>query len=145
MSDLPIHYNNEVTPTPAKVTECVNFASKYYNVNPSVIRAIIAVEGGKIGTMSRNSNGTYDMGIMQINTIHIKDLRKRFPTLNLTRKKISNGACVNIFLAVDILNRRIKENSNYWLGVGSYHSKTPKYRNRYLKKIYKAYKRIVSP
>lgn len=144
MIDLPSSLPEEVTPTPQKITECVNFAARYHKVNPSVIRAIIAVENGKIGTMSKNSNGTYDMGIMQINTIHIRDLKNRYPTLNLSWEKISKGACVNIFLGTDILSRRIKEASSYWVGVGNYHSKTLKYRKRYLKKVYEAYKKIVN-
>ncbi len=125
--------------------DCVNYSAKYFNIHPYVIKALIVVEGGKNGTMSKNSNGTYDMGIMQINTIHLPALQKKYP--NITWKDIATNTCINIGVGTSILNDRLKEIKNkedFWIGVGNYHSKTPKYRNRYLEKVYVAYKKIIN-
>lgn len=49
-------------PVPEQVlTECVSTASRTYGVPEVVIRAILMVEGGKVGTMSRNTNGSYNL------------------------------------------------------------------------------------
>lgn len=140
--DLP---PNLPAPIPASATvieSCVSASAKHFKIHPSVIKAIIEVEGGKVGTMSKNSNGTYDMGIMQINTIHLVEIKRKFPSVGW--KELAYKPCVNIGIASWILSKRIKEAGQLWRGVGNYHSKTPKYRMAYLKKIYSAYKRQLS-
>nr|WP_229650316.1 lytic transglycosylase domain-containing protein [Vibrio splendidus]MCC4882976.1 lytic transglycosylase domain-containing protein [Vibrio splendidus] len=134
-------------PPPKEVSEsvierCVSYSANHFDINKNVIKSIVLVEGGKAGTMSRNSNGTYDMGIMQINTIHLPDIKKKYPTV--TWKDVAYDPCINIGIGSWILSQRLKEASSYWVGVGNYHSKTPKFRNRYLKKIYAAYRGVVS-
>lgn len=127
------------------IERCVSYSANYFNINKNVIKSIIIVEGGKAGTMSRNSNGTYDMGIMQINTIHLPDIRRKYPTV--TWREVAYDPCINIGIGTWILSQRlseVKDRQDYWIGVGNYHSKTPKYRNRYLKKIYAAYRGVLS-
>lgn len=124
--------------------KCINYSAKYFNVHPYIIKSIVVVEGGKNGTMSRNSNGTYDMGIMQINTIHLPEIKKKYPSL--TWRDVAYKPCVNIGIGTSILRDRLNElkpGQDIWRGVGNYHSKTPKYRDRYLNKIYKAYEGII--
>ena len=129
-------------PVPPSVMEkCVNYSARYFKIDPLVIKSIAEVEGGKIGTMSRNSNGTYDMGIMQINAIHLPDIKRKYP--KLTWRDIAYRPCVNIGIGSWILKQRLVETSDFWKGVGNYHSKTPKYRKRYLSKIYPVYKKLL--
>lgn len=128
---------------PAYVIEyCTNYASQRFGVHPLVIRSIIEVEGGKMGTVSKNSNGTYDLGIMQINTIHLKDIESNFPGIDATL--LINSPCANIAVGTWILSSRIKEAPDLWTGVGNYHSRTPKYHNRYLKKVDRIYRRLLN-
>lgn len=141
MFELPDDLPRPVKPSDKVINTCVNAASRHFSIHPAVIKSIIAVEGGKIGTMSRNSNGTYDMGIMQINTIHLPDIKRKFPSIGW--REVAYKPCVNIGIGSWILSQRMKETSNYWKGVGNYHSKTPKFRKIYLKKIYKAYKKEI--
>jgi soluble lytic murein transglycosylase-like protein len=82
------------------------------------------------------------MGIMQINTIHLPDINRSFPGKGW--RDVAFSPCINIGIGTWILAQRMSETSNYWEGVGNYHSKTPKYRTIYLKKVYKAYKRLLA-
>ena len=128
---------------PARIVNaCVNHAARHFRIHPAVIHAIIDVEGGKIGTMSKNTNGTYDMGIMQINTIHLPDIYAAYPTVS-SWEHVAYQPCTNIAIGTWILSKKIKGAPDLWTGVGHYHSKTKKYKKAYLKKIYKAYKRII--
>jgi len=55
--------------------QCIVPASTYHTVNPYVLRAILKVESGlKSGALGKNQNGSVDIGIGQINSIHLKEL-----------------------------------------------------------------------
>lgn len=113
--------------------QCIVAASRKYDVHPLVILSILKVENGKIGTLSRNTNGTYDLGPMQINTINIDFLKKEFP--GLTWKHLTYDLCTSVFAGTFFLKERIEEADKYWEGVGNYHSKTPSLRQKYLNKV----------
>lgn len=121
---------------------CIVSASRKYDVHPLVILSIMKVENGKIGTLSKNSNGTFDLGPMQLNTINIDFLGREFP--GLTWKHVAYDLCTNIFVGTYFLKQKIEEADSYWDGVGNYHSKTPKYRKRYLSKVIPKYKEFVA-
>ncbi len=141
MLDLPPNLPDPYSPTPVQMNMCINFASQRYKVNPLVIKAITIVEGGKIGTFSKNTNNTYDIGIMQINSIHLPDIKRKFP--NVGASELAYNTCVNIAIGTWILHQRLSETDNFWEGVGNYHSKTPAKRRAYLSKIYPAYKELL--
>lgn len=136
----PIHVKTLTLPDSTR-EKCVNAASRHFRINKMVIDSIIDVEGGKIGTVSKNSNGSFDLGIMQINTIHLSNIKKHFPTVDAT--DLVYKPCINIAIGTWILSERLKETDSFWIGVGNYHSKTPKYRTRYLQKIFAAFKKRV--
>lgn len=126
--------------TSKEAERCIVTASRKYGVYPLVIMSIMKVEGGKIGTLSKNSNGTFDLGVMQLNTINIPELKNVFP--GLTWKHLAYDLCTNIHAGTYLLSERIKEADDYWEGVGNYHSKTPSLRRKYLAKVVPAYKRF---
>jgi soluble lytic murein transglycosylase-like protein len=138
MFELPPNLPPPIAATSVQVNMCINFASKRYQVNPLVIKAITVVEGGKIGMFSKNTNGTYDIGIMQINSIHLPEISKNFPKIGAY--ELAYNPCVNIAIGSWILKKRLSETNDFWTGVGNYHSKTPSKRKTYLKKIYPVYK-----
>ena len=47
---------------------CMLAVAAYYGLPPRVLPAIQAVEGGQVGTASRNTDGSEDLGVMQVNT-----------------------------------------------------------------------------
>ncbi|WP_249215608.1 lytic transglycosylase domain-containing protein [Burkholderia contaminans] len=59
----------------AALADCFDDAASFHHVNPVILRAIAIVEsGGKTDATNRNSNGSVDYGMMQINSIHLPSL-----------------------------------------------------------------------
>lgn len=136
---IPPNLPPAVDPAPQVIEQCVAKAAGHFGVHPLVIYAIIDVEGGKAGTVSKNTNGSYDLGIMQINTIHMPEVYSEF---GLKWQHVAYHPCINIGIGTWLLSRRIKEaDGDLWKGVGNYHSKTPKYHKAYMKRVTAAYKR----
>ncbi|MFK8770353.1 lytic transglycosylase domain-containing protein [Aeromonas caviae] len=118
-----------------EILSCLDKASQKNNVDRNIMLAIMAVEGGVVGTQSPNSNKTFDYGIMQINDITIEDLRKRF-NMNYTIEQIRDSACTNIDVSAMVLAQKIKEaGGNVMKGVGDYNSRNEPAHSVYLKKI----------
>lgn len=143
MFDLPPNLPDPVDPPASAVHQCVEYAAQGYGVHPFVIMAVLQVENGKIGTVSKNSNGSYDLGLMQLNTINLPAISSEFP--GVTWREVTYSPCVNIGVGTWFLSERIREvNGDVWRGVGNYHSKTPKYHRRYLNKVQSKYRDIVA-
>ena len=123
---------------------CFLWASSYYKVPTSVLLSIAQVEGGRIGTVSGNTNGTQDLGPMQINTIWLPDLARRTNQSPQTvRYRLITDGCYNVSIGAWILQRNIVESGNVWTGVAHYHSRTPYLGNRYLLKVYDRHQIVV--
>lgn len=123
---------------------CAIKAGKYYDVSPYLVQTVLQIEGGVKGSKVRNSNGTYDYGPMQINTIWIKEL-ERLENIKVKEQDLINDVCYNIHIGTWILSSRISEvNGDVWRGLGNYHSKTRKFHDRYLGHARKAYSDILS-
>ena len=122
--------------------QCIVRASREFDVHPLVIKAVMLTENGKPGMVNRNTNGTYDVGPMQLNTINIPSLRKKFPWL--TPNLLANNTCANIIAGSYFLSEKIKEAGSVVEGVGNYHSKTDKYHQRYLGRFKPIFRKLVA-
>lgn len=119
------------------LNQCVSQASQVHGIHPIFIKTLIAVEGGQIGTNMRNTNNTYDMGVMQINTVNFKAINKKF---GYSMRDLIIDPCKNIMAGTWLLWLRMQETpKKLWVAVGNYHSKTPAKRHNYLSKVEKAY------
>lgn len=128
-----------VYPVPEPVmSRCVAVAAKTYNIPPIVLRALHRQEGGKIGTISRNTDGSFDLGPMQINTINLPAIKSAFPFL--TWRHIVYEPCVNVMVSAWFLRQKIDgRGGNLFEGVGDYHSRTPAKRIVYLRSFLRHY------
>lgn len=135
-------YSGETPMTLDELNYCVDQAvERYENVNPLMLKTLISVEGGQIGTVRRNTDKSYDVGPMQINTIHADQVKKTF---GYSMREIALDGCKNIMVGASLLSGHLKQNSNkLWLSMGNYHSKTPSRRRIYLKKIAESYLALV--
>ena len=100
-----------------------------------LLHAIAKTEGGKTGTVSRNRNGSVDMGVMQVNSIHLSSAPHKFLSRGITAQQLINDDCVNIAAGASILRYEIDRAKDFWSGVASYHSKTPQFASIYLEKV----------
>lgn len=106
---------------------CVAPAAEHHGVNPSILRAILSIESGmRADVVSRNKNGSVDLGIAGINSIHFNDLAKH----GITPQKLMDP-CVSTYVAAWKLSKHMARFGNTWYGVAAYHSKTPYFNARY--------------
>ncbi|MGI4808324.1 MAG: lytic transglycosylase domain-containing protein [Janthinobacterium lividum] len=106
---------------------CMALVAQIYALPPRVLPAIQRVEGGQPGLVRTNTNGSQDLGIMQINTIWLPHLagysRLSQPEV---RDRLLNNACYNIAAAGLIMRTYLDETAGDLLrAVGNYHSHTP--------------------
>ena len=87
------------------------------------------MEGGRVGQTVRNTNATYDIGPMQINSSWLGKVAK----LGITRDQVLNNACINIGVAAWIFVQEWQRSpNNVGLAMARYHSPTARHQHRYL-------------
>jgi len=121
--------------SPEQISQCFQNAGAYYRVSPTLLWGIAKVESGfNPFAFNRNANGTYDIGIMQVNSSHIPKLKK----LGLKDEKMLWDPCYNIYVGAWVLSHCIKQHGYTWEAVGCYNAKTQWKRVKYSQKVYKA-------
>lgn len=115
---------------------CLMLAAQTYEVPPAVLVGIYKVEGGSVGQEVRNTNGSYDMGPMQINTIWLPDLADRWDvSTDTARRWVRDDACTNVGVAAWILGNHLKETGSLSKAIAHYHSRTPFHGKTYKSKV----------
>ena len=114
---------------------CLMMASQTYSVPPAVMVGIMQVEGGRVGQQVLNTNGSYDLGPMQINTIWVPRLASYWGVNEATAKRwIRDDPCTNMGVSAWILRRHMNETGSLSKAIAYYHSRTPSlgysYKNR---------------
>ncbi|GAB5390225.1 MAG: hypothetical protein Alpg2KO_31930 [Alphaproteobacteria bacterium] len=119
---------------------CLMAVSSNYQVPLPVMQAILTVEGGKVGTVSQNTNGSRDMGPMQINSIWLPELAAKLGrTEPQVEYALTHDGCFNATVGAWILSKHIRDTGNVWRGVARYHSRTPDLGAAYLRRVQVAY------
>jgi hypothetical protein len=112
---------------PRQPDDCVTQAAIYHSVSPWILRAIIQVESSfNPNALNKNNNGTVDVGIAQINSMHLKELGK----YGIGQRELMNG-CISSYVAAWHLRKQVVAYGNTWFAVGAYHSATPCFNQRY--------------
>jgi hypothetical protein len=106
---------------------CMAAAAAFYHLPPRVLPSIQAVEGGRPGLIQPNSNGTADLGLMQVNTIWVGPLaRYAHMTEQAVMQRLIDDPCFNITASAAIMQLYMLEaRGDLMLAVGYYHSHTP--------------------
>ncbi len=120
--------------------DCFSDAAAYEHVNPTVLRAISVVEShNNPHAINKNTDGSTDLGLMQINTIHVPELNR----YGIHKRDLMQG-CKSIYVGAWLLHRSMKRYGNTWKAVGGYHSATPVYRDEYALKVRHAVAQLAS-
>lgn len=110
---------------------CWEDVGRRYNINPYLLAAIAKTESNfNANAVRKNTNGTRDIGVMQINSIHLPELAK----YGVLESHLYDP-CTNIAVGAWLLSRRQVDYGNTWEAVGSYHSKTPAFKWKYAEKV----------
>lgn len=116
---------------------CMALVAQIYTLPPRVLPAIQHVEGGQPGLVRANTNGTQDLGIMQINTIWLPYLSVYTHLQQAeVRDRLLTRSCFNIAAAGLIMRICLDETAGDLLrAVGNYHSHTTHLNQNYQAKV----------
>ena len=125
------------------LVKCLLAASLQNQVPPEALLAIMEVEGGRSGLEVKNANGSFDMGLMQINSCWLPEVAQKW---NITQKKartlLKEDDCFNLWVAAFILKTKIREGGgNLLQGIVRYNNANPEYGHPYRDKVIHAYHR----
>lgn len=118
--------------------ECINQAAVMYSVPATLIISVLKVEGGRNGMAKPNSNGSFDYGPMQINSIWLPKIKP----YGYTKETLQFNPCANVYVGTWILSQRIADSPNFWRGVGAYHSYTVSENIPYQHKVWHTYQAL---
>lgn len=111
---------------------CFDEAGSIYNISPRLLWAIAKVESEfRPNAMNRNTDGSYDYGLMQINSSWARVLgNELWSSLG--------DPCTNVKVGAWILSNSIRKHGYTWEAVGSYNASQKHKRAKYARKVYKA-------
>ena len=126
-----------VSLSPATIQSCILAAANVYREPPALLLILLNVEGGTLGAVSQNTNGTVDIGPMQINQIWLPTLARHWRlTVPQTYAELENNFCANLVAGTWILHKAIKAaDGHLWRGVAYYHSHTRVFESEYLRAV----------
>ncbi len=106
---------------------CMVAAATFYHLPPRVLPSIQAVEGGRLGSVHIDADGSQDLGLMQVNTRWLQPLsRVTALTPAVVRVRLIADGCFNIAAGAAIMRTYLNETrGDLMLAVGYYHSHTP--------------------
>lgn len=126
-------YANEL-PIDTRIN-CGIQASLKYGIPIDILLAISSIENGEIGKAYRNKNGSIDYGVMQINSIYIKELKETY-NKDIKLEELLYNTCYAFEIAAFKISKHLKIDKGTFLSkIANYHSKTPDLNKKYQTKI----------
>ncbi|UOB22760.1 transglycosylase SLT domain-containing protein [Pseudomonas orientalis] len=127
---------------------CWDEVARRYDFEPQLLQAIAAVESGYRAEAinAANANGTYDIGLMQINSSHLPRLLK----LGITEERLVNEPCLSVEVGASILAEFVQRFGYNWTAVGSYNvgpgagAERDALRLRYAEKVWARYEDLMA-
>jgi soluble lytic murein transglycosylase-like protein len=112
---------------------CWEQAATRYAVNPYLLYAIAKTESGlNPSAINRNKNGSYDLGLMQINSSWFPTLRR----FGIDEQQLLDP-CTSVHVGAWILAQNMQRMGNTWEAVGAYNASKSDLRMKYALKVYK--------
>jgi len=116
---------------PRAYADCFDEAARYQKVNPLILRAIAWQESrNRPDALHKNTNGSTDYGLMQINSVHLPTLKQ----YGISSDTLMDP-CKNVYIAAWHLRQQMNKYGNTWQAVGAYHSQKPSLRDKYAQQI----------
>ena len=110
---------------------CFEEAGAMYGIAPKLLWTISKGESNfNPAAVNFNTNGSYDFGLMQINSSWAPILRK----MGISWESLADP-CTNVKVGAWVLARCVRDYGYTWAAVGCYNSRTPAKRDRYAARI----------
>lgn len=125
---------------------CWDDVARRYDIEPELLQAIAAVESWYQAQAlnTGNSDGSRDIGLMQINSMHLPRLLKQ----GITQERLLSEPCLSIEVGASILAEFIQRFGYNWTAIGSYNAGAAPEREalrlRYARKIWARYEVLVA-
>jgi soluble lytic murein transglycosylase-like protein len=125
------------------LANCWEQAGARYDIDPLLLYAIGEQESGlRADALNFNKDGSYDMGLMQINSRHLPRLAK----LGIREEQLKRDACVSVMVGASILSEFRQRFGGTWEAVGAYNagssSRAHKTRIKYSLRVWNRYQRL---
>lgn len=113
---------------------CVQTIAQARGLPASVLYGILEQEGGKPGLVRTNKNQSKDVGVTQINTRWLDELRKKY---GIRMEQVRDDPCFAVDVSGYILQIEMKRTKgDFWRAIGNYHSRSPEHHWKYLNQIH---------
>ncbi|GAC1632180.1 MAG: hypothetical protein NVS9B10_26360 [Nevskia sp.] len=127
---------------------CLSRMAARFGVPQALLAAVREQEGGRVGGWNANADGSFDYGIMQINSRWLPQLELQ----GYSAKVLTYDACASIAAGAWILSNALADAGvwrkdaadphAYWRAVGRYHSRTPSLNRAYAEGVWARYSRL---
>jgi soluble lytic murein transglycosylase-like protein len=109
---------------------CFEDAGNTYGINPTLLESIARVESNlNPKAINKNTNGTSDIGLMQINSAWLK-------SISANANDLLDDACLNTMTGAWILRQCIDRHGYGWEAVGCYNAMSRNKKVNYAWKIF---------
>ncbi|AHC38317.1 invasion protein IagB [Pseudomonas fluorescens] len=99
--------------------DCWQLAASRYHVDPLLLYAIAKVESGlNPSARNINSDGSQDIGLMQINSRHLPALAR----FGISEQHLLTQPCTSVMVGAWILAGFIREQGYGWQAIGAYNA-----------------------
>ena len=112
-------------------TACVLDAARVSGMPPAALFGVLATKGGKTGEALSNKNGTWDLGGFQVNSVHLNKLA----AMGISPDAVLRDGRVNAYAAAWLLRKEYRRTGDLWRAIGAYHSRTPRRRDAYIRRV----------
>lgn len=128
---------------------CYTEAAHLANLHPLLVQAVAKTESEfNANAINVNTNGSIDIGTMQINSSHLGWLKR----YGVTAEGLRKDACLNIKVGTLILAQNIAKYGQNWDAIGAYnvgcrklsHDECYRRRSAYAWKVYKNYQQLLA-
>ncbi|WP_308738022.1 transglycosylase SLT domain-containing protein [Serratia liquefaciens] len=119
---------------------CWDYSAKQFGIEARLLASIAQVESGMNPTaLGKNSNGSVDIGLMQINSVHLPKLKK----IGIDKNQLTKDPCTAVLVGASILAEMMQIYGYSWEAVGAYNAGTAESRHalrmKYAKKVWSVY------
>ncbi|MDR1050941.1 MAG: lytic transglycosylase domain-containing protein [Deltaproteobacteria bacterium] len=108
--------------------KCLRDTSDRFEVPLSLLLLVMDAESGTVGETSGNTNGSYDMGPMQINSLWLPVLAG----LGIGERQVVDHGCLNLAVGAWILRGHLRRTGSFEQAAADYHSRSKRLGGKYL-------------
>jgi soluble lytic murein transglycosylase-like protein len=113
---------------------CFQEAGREYAINPLLLETLARIESNlNPSAVNRNANGSFDIGLMQINSTWMRRLNRR-------AEDLLSDPCANVMTGAWVLRQCLDAYGYTWQAVGCYNARSSGKRIDYAWKVFREMK-----